>query len=215
MLTLASPSVRASSPSVPGRSWMSMTSTSRSSATPRRAARSACSARSASSSSKSRWITPRPSPVKAASPWMLTPARPVASPSAASWPGSFLRITVRSLGTLPRTLHRGAHPRLDRRTGDEAEVLAQARTDQLGRLAGGQIGGQRQRPGQPGALHDRRSGVHGLDFLGVLAVDRLALELHRRRQLVAARLPVARDDVELLDLFDPRELGVGRVDALL
>src|SRR3954470_7496185 len=46
----------------------------------------------------------------------------------------------------------------------------------------------------------------------VLRVDRLALELHRRCQLGAARLPVDRQDLELLDLLDARELLVGAVD---
>src|SRR3954453_10606231 len=57
--------------------------------------------------------------------------------------------------------------------------------------------------------------VERLDLGGVLLVDRLALELHRGRQLVAAGQPVALDDVELLDLLHPRELLVGPVDALL
>src|ERR1700758_2492607 len=48
--------------------------------------------------------------------------------------------------------------------------------------------------------------VQRLDLVVVLLVDRLALELHRRRQLVAAGLPIARDEVELLDLLDPGEL---------
>ena len=50
---------------------------------------------------------------------------------------------------------------------------------------------------------------------GVLLGDRLALELHRRRQLVAAGQPVAREMRELLDLLDARELRVGGVDARL
>src|SRR4051794_21961162 len=57
--------------------------------------------------------------------------------------------------------------------------------------------------------------VQRRDLLLVLLGDRLALELHRRRQLVAARLPVALDEVELLDLLHPREALVGRVDGLL
>ena len=44
--------------------------------------------------------------------------------------------------------------------------------------------------------------VERVDLGGVLRVDRLALELHRRRQLVAARLPVDRQDREPLDLLD-------------
>src|SRR4051794_670602 len=57
--------------------------------------------------------------------------------------------------------------------------------------------------------------VQRRDLLLVLLGDRLALELHRRRELVAARLPVALDEVELLDLLDPGEALVRRVDALL
>ena len=52
--------------------------------------------------------------------------------------------------------------------------------------------------------------VHRLDLRGVLLGDRLALELHRRRQLVATGQPVAPDDRELLDLLDAGELRVGR-----
>src|SRR5581483_1789244 len=55
--------------------------------------------------------------------------------------------------------------------------------------------------------------VHRLDRIGVLRRDRPALELHRRRQLVAAGEPVALDDRELLDLLDPREMRVGLIDG--
>src|SRR5919204_1455913 len=65
----------------------------------------------------------------------------------------------------------------------------------------------------PGAA-SRLPRVHRLDLGRVLLADRLALELHRRRQLVAAREPVARQDRELLDLLDARELDVGGLDAL-
>src|SRR4051812_37255708 len=58
-------------------------------------------------------------------------------------------------------------------------------------------------------------GVQRFDLLRVLLVDRLALELHGRRQLVAAGLPVGREDLELLDLLDACEVLVGAVDALL
>ena len=86
MLTLAAASSSASSPSVPGRSWMSTTSTSRSSASPILTSCSAFVARSASSSSTSRWMMPLPSPVNAARPRRLTPASPSASPRRASSP---------------------------------------------------------------------------------------------------------------------------------
>src|SRR3954452_4294686 len=59
------------------------------------------------------------------------------------------------------------------------------------------------------------AGVHRLDLRRVLLGNRLALELHRRRQLVTAGGPVALDDRELLDLLDAGELLVGGVDGLL
>jgi hypothetical protein len=46
--------------------------------------------------------------------------------------------------------------------------------------------------------------VHLVDLLRVLLGDRLALELHRRRQLVASWEPVTLDDRELLDLLHAR-----------
>ena len=52
-----------------------------------------------------------------------------------------------------------------------------------------------------------------LDLGGVLLRDRLALELHRGRQLVAARHPVTLHDRELLDLFHTRQRRVGGIDA--
>src|SRR2546423_5862299 len=52
-------------------------------------------------------------------------------------------------------------------------------------------------------------GVHGVDLGRVLGRDRLALELHRGRELVSARQPVFLEQRELLDLFDARELLVG------
>src|SRR5829696_6395350 len=55
--------------------------------------------------------------------------------------------------------------------------------------------------------------VERLDLLGVLLVDRLALQLHRRRQLVAARLPLLGEDRELLDLLHAGELLVRLVDG--
>src|SRR3954454_5559103 len=59
------------------------------------------------------------------------------------------------------------------------------------------------------------SAVQPSDLLGVLLGDRLALELHRRRELVAARLPVALDEGELLDLLHAGKALVARVDGLL
>src|SRR5205823_2534308 len=57
-------------------------------------------------------------------------------------------------------------------------------------------------------------GVHRVYLRGVLLGDGLALELHRRRQLVTAGQPVALHERELLDSFHARELGVGGVDAI-
>src|SRR5215217_2308624 len=57
--------------------------------------------------------------------------------------------------------------------------------------------------------------VERVDLGRVLLRDRPALQLHGRRELVPAGQPVARHDVEALDLLDPGELGVGLVDALL
>src|SRR5262245_8129735 len=98
MFTLASASCLVRSPSVPGRSSRSTTRTSRSSAMPIPARLSASRQRSVDSSSTSTWTTPLPSPVKAARPWILTPARPTAHPSRASSPGRLSRMTVRSIG---------------------------------------------------------------------------------------------------------------------
>src|SRR4051794_8690562 len=63
-----------------------------------------------------------------------------------------------------------------------------------------------------GSLRSGRRCVEGLDAIGVLRRDRLALELHRRRQLVAAGLPLLGEQREALDLLDARELLVGAVD---
>ena len=58
--------------------------------------------------------------------------------------------------------------------------------------------------------------IHRLDLLGVLRRDRLALELHRRRQLVAAGQPSRpRTIVNFLICSTRDELRVGGVDARL
>ena len=46
------------------------------------------------------------------------------------------------------------------------------------------------------------------------SLDRAPLELHRRRQLVAARRPLLVEDPEALDLLDGRQRRVGRLDRL-
>src|SRR5437763_10766891 len=61
----------------------------------------------------------------------------------------------------------------------------------------------------------RLLGVQGLDLALVLPDDRLALELHRGCELVAARLPLRGQDLELLDLLHAGEILVGPVHALL
>src|SRR5680860_789275 len=53
--------------------------------------------------------------------------------------------------------------------------------------------------------------VEIFDLLLVLRGDRLALQLHCRRQLVATGQPLAGDDLALLDLLDPRQFGVGLI----
>src|SRR4051794_27586015 len=53
--------------------------------------------------------------------------------------------------------------------------------------------------------------VHRVDRGGVLLLDRPPLELHRRRQLLAARQPVAAHEREALDLLDARQPRVGGV----
>lgn len=54
--------------------------------------------------------------------------------------------------------------------------------------------------------------VHRLDRVGIRRGDRLALELSGGRQIRAARFADLGQDRELLDLFDARELPVGRFD---
>src|SRR4051812_1516131 len=167
MFTLASASSRASSPRVPGLSLTSTTRTSRSSARPRPASSIAARARGASSSSKSRWITPRPSPVNAASPRMLAPAWPVASPSRASSPGSSCRMTVKSLGTSAFPFAADATAiRRTRPAAWPADVSgARGRAPPLGESALAQILGELDLldagPAlvRPGCLHDARQPV--------------------------------------------------------
>src|SRR5689334_13979690 len=54
--------------------------------------------------------------------------------------------------------------------------------------------------------------VKGLDLGFVLVGDRAAFELHRRGQLVASRLPVDGQQLELLHLLDAGEAGVAALD---
>ena len=53
------------------------------------------------------------------------------------------------------------------------------------------------------------------DLAGVLVGDDVALDLHRRRQLAALLREVVRQDLDLLHLLDPRELGVDLFEVLL
>src|SRR5512133_3651281 len=130
MLTPASARSRASAPSEPGWLAMSTTRASRSSAIRIPAAASAAFALPASSTRM--WITPRPSPVKAAMPSMLTPCSPVAAPSRASSPGRSSRITLMSVA-IPGNLHGDRPvPRLAPALGDRdrlAEVEALRHVD--------------------------------------------------------------------------------------
>src|SRR5512147_1006647 len=58
------------------------------------------------------------------------------------------------------------------------------------------------------------SAVHRIDALGVLLLDELALELHRRRQLVVFRGQQRLEQEELLDLLDAGELPVDALDLV-
>src|SRR5690242_6724491 len=63
-----------------------------------------------------------------------------------------------------------------------------------------------------GPARRRLFGVHLLDLGRVLAFDRAPFQLHRRRQLISAGLPLGRQQLESLDLLDPGELGVPPLD---
>src|SRR5262249_9391045 len=56
------------------------------------------------------------------------------------------------------------------------------------------------------------SSVEGFDPFGVLLLDELALELHRRRQLFVFRGELGLEQEELLHLLDASELLVDAVD---
>src|SRR3954452_19166761 len=58
-------------------------------------------------------------------------------------------------------------------------------------------------------------GIQLLHAVGVLLADRLALELHRGRELVATRQPLVLEQREALDLLHPREAAVGGVHLRL
>src|SRR6185312_9749576 len=58
----------------------------------------------------------------------------------------------------------------------------------------------------------RTLGVERLHLGRVLGGDPAAFELHRRRQLLAAGQPLAREQAEALDLLDARQVPVGLVD---
>src|SRR5215211_651182 len=57
--------------------------------------------------------------------------------------------------------------------------------------------------------------VEGVDLVRVLLDDGLALELHRRRELVTPGFPVHGEDLELLHLLHAGELLVGLIEAVL
>src|SRR4051812_43191056 len=64
------------------------------------------------------------------------------------------------------------------------------------------------------ALRTRRTvGVERLDHVGVLLLDRPALELQRRRELVAGGLPVGVEDAEPLDPLRTAEVRVRSLDT--
>src|SRR5215212_8331973 len=61
----------------------------------------------------------------------------------------------------------------------------------------------------------RRSLVEPIDAVAVAAVDDRPLDLERRRQLALGLREVALEDLEALDLLDPGEARVDRVDVAL
>jgi hypothetical protein len=65
----------------------------------------------------------------------------------------------------------------------------------------------RRRYGSAGA-----AAVEGVEAVGVLLVDDVALDLQRRRQLAGLLAEVVVEDEEALDLLDLGVLGVGRVE---
>src|SRR5260370_15594871 len=54
--------------------------------------------------------------------------------------------------------------------------------------------------------------IHGVDLDRVALVHEIPLQLHGRRQFLVLRRQLAFDQEELLDGFDPREIGVHRLD---
>ena len=76
----------------------------------------------------------------------------------------------------------------------------------------GQLAVRANGPAEAAAADPCSARVESLDLGLVLAVDRPPLELHGRRQLVAAGLPLVLDDREPLDLLHPREMRIGLVD---
>src|SRR5207302_5120510 len=94
---------------------------------------------------------------------------------------------------------RGTNARLHKRDKRDANTTG---VSPLGALSGA--------TSRPALLRVQR-----LDLVLVLLGDRLALELHGRRELLPARLPVGREELELLDLLHAGQVLVGAVHALL
>src|SRR5215211_2531781 len=68
-------------------------------------------------------------------------------------------------------------------------------------------------PATPGTLAGPR--VDLLDYVGVLLVHDVALDLQRRRQLTGLLGQVVVEDLEALDLLDRSDVGVDLVDRAL
>src|ERR1700733_8938152 len=65
------------------------------------------------------------------------------------------------------------------------------------------------------ALSHRPVAVHGVDLAGVALVHKVPLQFHGRRQFFILGRQLTLDQEEFLDGFDPREVGVHRLDLSL
>src|SRR5664279_6339632 len=63
-----------------------------------------------------------------------------------------------------------------------------------------------------GGCAPQSGAIHRLDPVGVFLLDELALELHRRCQLLVFGGELRLEEAKLLDLLDPRELAVDGLD---
>src|SRR5664279_2115829 len=64
-------------------------------------------------------------------------------------------------------------------------------------------------------LSHRPLAIHGIDFDGITLVHEIPLQLHGRGQFLVLRRQLPFDQEEFLDGFDPRKIGVDRLDLAL